>query len=188
VQTTIYSFIVILITRDFYPFFISKETTSNANIDENKRDSVSKEILFLILSGICNSTAQFLYYLALQNLPVGEATVFRLTATISVFILGKIFLDEPIGYFKGLMLIISIIGIVLVSKVEFIFGDKNVSPKSTNESSSIESEQRRLYAILIMISGSFLGSIATVIKRKVSYLDDLKIVLVFVTDFKLFCK
>ncbi len=83
------------------------------------------------------ATAQFLYYLALQNLPVGEVTVFRLTATISVFILGKIFLDEPIGYFKGLMLIISIIGIVLVSKVEFIFGDKNVSQKLNNESYSV---------------------------------------------------
>jgi drug/metabolite transporter (DMT)-like permease len=172
-QTTVYSLIIILITRDFYPLVISNETTlSNANTDHNTKNSFSKELLFLILSGSSDSISQFLYYVALKNLPVGEVTVFRLTTIIFVFLLGKIFLDEPIGYFKGLMLVLSIIGITLVSKVEFIFGDKNVSSKLTNESSSIESEQTRFYAILLMISGSFLSSIATIIKRKVILFDD----------------
>jgi len=82
VQTTVYSILVILITRDFYPFVISNKTTTssrNSEIDRKVKNAFIKEILFLILSGSVHSIAQFLYYFALKNLPIGEAVVFRLS-------------------------------------------------------------------------------------------------------------
>jgi drug/metabolite transporter (DMT)-like permease len=167
-QTSVYSLIIILTMRDFYPFIpkdlesvLETIPSSHQQQQVENDESYLKSILFLLLGAFTDSTATFLYYSALQQLEIGDANVVRLSTTFFVYLLAKIFLGELIGLFNALMLLISVVGIALVSKVKFIFGGNN------NRLDFDESHYHRLWPTFLVILACFLFSITAIIWRKV---------------------
>ena len=73
----------------------------------------------MAIRALSGTTNIFLFYSALQYIPLAEATIFSLSVPVFVFIFARIFLKEPFGRWHVAALVLSIVGIALASKIDF---------------------------------------------------------------------
>ena len=77
---------------------------------------------FLLLRAITGSTGSILLYQSIQRLSVGDSVTLMFTSTVFAAILGCLFLKERLSILEGFMIIITMAGVVLISKPAIIFG------------------------------------------------------------------
>ena len=80
--------------------------------------------------GIINSAA---IYFAVKHMPIGDMTMIAASSTIFVCVYGKIFLSEPIQKINVFNIALVLIGILLITKPRFIFGNDDDSVYETDE-------------------------------------------------------
>lgn len=73
--------------------------------------------ILLILRGIFGATNLFLNFVAFRYLPLGEAAVIIFSVPVFVTITARIFLKEPCGIFQSIIVFLTVIGIILTTKI-----------------------------------------------------------------------
>ncbi|XP_031572644.1 solute carrier family 35 member G1-like [Actinia tenebrosa] len=114
-------------------FLIQLAITVPFLIHANERISFSPKIMvFLILRGFTGTSGMLTRLYAVQNMPIGDATVLMFTTPVFVAIFGRIFLKEPLQRIYIFLLIICLIGVILIARPIFIFGHPEEAPEYDN--------------------------------------------------------
>ncbi|CAL1300038.1 unnamed protein product [Larinioides sclopetarius] len=78
----------------------------------------------LIFRGLVGATSLFLRFVAFQNLPIADASVIVFSIPVFVAVLARIFLKEPCGFFHAFTVFLTLLGIVLITKLPLILADE----------------------------------------------------------------
>ncbi|ORX93568.1 hypothetical protein K493DRAFT_315937 [Basidiobolus meristosporus CBS 931.73] len=117
-----------------------------------------RELVFgLIIRGFAGAFGLALFYVAVANLPLADATVLFFMGPIFTAILARLVLKESFGPFDQLASFTSLFGVGLIAKPEFIFGE--------NTSHEIDPQQR-LIGVVAALLGAVMSAIAYVTVRK----------------------
>lgn len=88
-----------------------------------------KIMLFLLLRGFTGTSGMLTRLYAVQNMPLGDATVLMFTTPIFVAIFGRIFLKEPLHRMYIFLLLLCLAGVILIARPSFIFGHPDTAPE-----------------------------------------------------------
>ncbi|KAJ9598503.1 hypothetical protein L9F63_010823 [Diploptera punctata] len=77
--------------------------------------------LLLQLQGIVGGSTLVLLFFTFRRLPLGDATTIIFSSPVFVMIMSFLFLREPCGFFRTLIVCLLLTGVVLISKPPFIF-------------------------------------------------------------------
>ncbi|XP_035218714.1 solute carrier family 35 member G1-like [Stegodyphus dumicola] len=78
----------------------------------------------LIFRGLVGATSLFLRFVAFKKLPIADASVIIFSIPVFVAVLARIFLKEPCGFFHAFTVFLTLLGIVLITKVPVILADE----------------------------------------------------------------
>lgn len=146
---------------------------------------------WLLFRGLAGTLGLCLFFYSITQLPLADATgkqsklsttrflrsSEKLTETFFiavVFFLGPMFtalgaslvLGEPFSLFDGICSISCMIGVILVSKPQFLFGGSNGS-EDNGHSGENNNELQRLFAIFCALLGAIMSAVAYVTVRKI---------------------
>ncbi|PIK53372.1 hypothetical protein BSL78_09734 [Apostichopus japonicus] len=127
------------------------------------------DTLFYLVSSVTGclswvSTSATLYYLQ-----VGDSTALELGATvIFTALLGHCFLSERVNKLDYVILLADVIGIILICKPEFLFGNKSVITEESTQT---------IYGSLIALLAGFFVSIWSLFVKKLSNKGTLNLML-----------
>ena len=94
------------------------------NLRRHKIDILGspKQFKFLLLRAITGSTGSIFLYQSIQRISVGDSVTLVFTSTIFTAIMAYFFLHEPLTIIDGLMIMLTMVGVVLISKPTLLFG------------------------------------------------------------------
>ncbi|XP_034250367.1 solute carrier family 35 member G1-like [Thrips palmi] len=75
----------------------------------------------LQLQGVVGALTLVLLFFSFRRLPLGDATTIIFSSPVFVLILSFLFLREPCGFFRTLVVCMLLTGVVLISKPPFLF-------------------------------------------------------------------
>ncbi|KAI8065312.1 hypothetical protein BC940DRAFT_259332 [Gongronella butleri] len=110
---------------------------------------------WLVLRGSAGAVGLALFFYSLTKLPLADATVVFFLGPVFTAILASIALHEPFTPFDMVCSVVSMAGIVFVSKPQFLFGDVSID------------SWERLFAIFCALMGAVLSAVAYVTVRRV---------------------
>ncbi|XP_022236483.1 solute carrier family 35 member G1-like [Limulus polyphemus] len=116
-------------------------------------------ILMVFLRGIFGSLALFMRFYAYHFLPIADASVIVFSIPIFVTIFARIFLNEPCGWFEGILLVFTISGITLMTKLPLQF--------LQSEESIDVSTKERIFGIAMALGSTIFASLVYIVIRKV---------------------
>ncbi|XP_055382917.1 solute carrier family 35 member G1 [Condylostylus longicornis] len=87
--------------------------------------------IILILRCFMGTTGLMLSFYAFRHMPLADASVIIFSTPVFVAIFARLFLKEPCGLFNILTIILTLVGVVLITRPPFIFGD--LSPTVSDE-------------------------------------------------------
>lgn len=144
-QLAVYRFIAILV------FSMPSAVKSRENLFG------PKDLRFLlILRGIFGATNLFLNFMAFRYLPLGEAAVIIFSVPVFVTVAARIFLKEPCGIFQSVTVLLTVIGILLTTKIPLKLA--SISLPYTSDS---------LYGIIAAIVSLLFSTLRFIVIRKV---------------------
>ncbi|XP_064460372.1 solute carrier family 35 member G1-like [Ornithodoros turicata] len=76
----------------------------------------------LVLRGLLGATSLFLRFYAIHYMPIADASVIIFSVPVWVSALAKLFLKEPCGFFHAFTVMLTLIGILLITKLPLLFG------------------------------------------------------------------
>ncbi|CEP15406.1 hypothetical protein [Parasitella parasitica] len=120
---------------------------------------------WLLFRGLAGTIGLSLFFYSITKLPLADATVVFFLGPACTAILASVVLGEAFTLFDGICSVACMIGVVLVSKPQFLFGggeDDGTSPKNQDVS-----EWQRLFAILCALLGAMMSAVAYVTVRKI---------------------
>lgn len=104
--------------------------------------------LLLVNRGLCGFFGLFGMYYSLQYLSLADATVLSFLAPLSAAIGGYIVLKEPYSKREAFAAIVSLLGVILIARPPFLFGDTNsVNSDSSDAASSLATAIDRIRAV-----------------------------------------
>ncbi|XP_015927195.2 solute carrier family 35 member G1 isoform X2 [Parasteatoda tepidariorum] len=77
----------------------------------------------LIFRGLVGATSLFMRFVAFRYLPIADASVIIFSIPVFVAVLARIFLKEPCGFFHAFTVFLTLLGIVLITKVPVILAN-----------------------------------------------------------------
>lgn len=110
----------------------------------------------LVLRGLVGATSLFLRFVAFRYLPIADASVIVFSIPVFVSVLARIFLKEPCGFFHAFTVFLTLIGIVLLTKLPII--DDVVSKNSPTY----------FYGISAALGSTIFGASVYVVIRKMT--------------------
>ncbi|KAK9759951.1 hypothetical protein K7432_016497 [Basidiobolus ranarum] len=113
----------------------------------------------LFIRGLFGAVGLAMNYYALTQLYLADATVLFFISPVLTAVLARIFLKEPYGMFESIACLLCTIGLLLIGKPSFLFG-QNI-PDSTD----IDAE-KRLWATGASLLGATMSSISVVMLRQ----------------------
>lgn len=144
-QLAVYRFIAILV------FSFPSAVKSQENLF-GPRDLRS----LLVLRGIFGATNLLLNFIAFRYLPLGEAAVIIFSVPVFVTVAARICLKEPCGIFQSITVSLTVIGIILTTKIPLKLASNSV-PYTTEA----------LYGILAAIISLLFSTLRFIVIRKV---------------------
>ncbi|KAK8785930.1 hypothetical protein V5799_007705 [Amblyomma americanum] len=78
--------------------------------------------LLLILRGLLGATSLFLRFYAIHYMPIADASVIIFSVPVFVSALAKVFLKEPCGLFHVVAILVTLVGLALITKLPLLFG------------------------------------------------------------------
>ncbi|KAI8047156.1 uncharacterized protein B0P05DRAFT_592803 [Gilbertella persicaria] len=113
---------------------------------------------WLLLRGLAGTIGLCLFFYSITQLPLADATVVFFLGPAFTAILASVVLGEAFSVFDGLCSIACMVGVVLVSKPQFLFG---------GEQDHAIPEWRRLFAVFCALLGAVMSAVAYVTVRKI---------------------
>ncbi|XP_023221416.1 solute carrier family 35 member G1-like [Centruroides vittatus] len=110
----------------------------------------------LIVRGFVGSTSLFLRFYALHYLPIADASVIIFSVPVFVSVLARIFLKELCGIFHVITVILTLIGIILITKLPLLI---------VNEISNYNVDH--LWGVMAALLSTFFGASVYIVIRKV---------------------
>lgn len=118
---------------------------------------------WLLFRGLAGTLGLCLFFYSITQLPLADATVVFFLGPAFTAILAAIVLGEAFTLFDGVCSVACMIGVVLVSKPQFLFGGNSAH----DDSAETISEWKRLFAILCALLGAVMSAVAYVTVRKI---------------------
>lgn len=81
----------------------------------------------LILRGLLGATSLFLRFYAIHYMPIADASVIIFSVPVFVSALAKVFLKEPCGFFHVAAVLVTLVGLALITKLPLLFGGGEVA-------------------------------------------------------------
>ena len=119
----------------------------------------------LFLRGLVGSLALVCVYYAITHLPLAEATVLQYLYPIFTAVLALLFLKEHIHWQLIVGIILSFIGVLCIVRPDFIFSDT--------------SQNLSYLAVLAGVFGAVGSSVAYVLVRKLSQIEDSSVIIFY---------
>ena len=118
----------------------------------------------LLLRGLLGYAALSAFFFALTRLPLAEATVIQYTSPIFTAVLAAIFLSESLRARDSFLVLLSLSGVVLMTRPAFLFGglEQGLDP----------------FAVSVALAGAFISAGAYVTVRELGRTED-PVVIVF---------
>ncbi|XP_054925870.2 solute carrier family 35 member G1-like [Dermacentor andersoni] len=76
----------------------------------------------LVLRGLLGATSLFLRFYAIHHMPIADASVIIFSVPVFVSALARIFLKEPCGLFHVVAVLVTLVGLALITKLPLLFG------------------------------------------------------------------
>lgn len=89
--------------------------------------------LMLLLRSFVGTTGLMLSFYAFRNMPLADANVIVFSVPVFVAIFARLFLKEPCGIFNVITVILTLIGVVLITRPPILFNELVPPLASTNE-------------------------------------------------------
>ncbi|XP_076363497.1 solute carrier family 35 member G1-like [Tachypleus tridentatus] len=114
--------------------------------------------LMVFLRGIFGSFGLFMRFYAYHFLPIADVSVIIFSVPIFVTIFARIFLKEPCGWFEGIMLLFTIVGITLMTKLplQFLQGEERIDVLTKDH----------IFGILMALGSTIFASLVYIVIRK----------------------
>lgn len=106
----------------------------------------------LVLRGLLGATSLFLRFSAIHYMPIADASVIIFSVPVFVSALAKVFLKEPCGVFHVAAVLVTLVGLALITKLPLLFGG----------ASHVE-----LRGVLAALSSTVFGASVYIVVRKV---------------------
>lgn len=116
--------------------------------------------LMLIVRSFVGATGLMLSFYAFRHMPLADSSVIVFSVPVFVAIFARIFLKEPCGLFNVVTIILTLIGVVLITRPPFIFGT-NI-PSSALEEQTLGTD---LWAPVAAFSATLFGANVYVLLR-----------------------
>ncbi|CAF4885118.1 solute carrier family 35 member G1 [Pieris napi] len=90
--------------------------------------------LLLILRSIVGTIGLMLSFYAFRNMPLADASVIVFSVPVFVALFARVFLKEPCGIWNTISIILTLVGVILITHPPFIFGDEKVESNENYDS------------------------------------------------------
>lgn len=137
----------------FITFFVMS-MPQTVKCDENPLGPKDRRML-LLLRGVLGATTLFLTFMTYRLLPLGEGTTILFSFPVFVTLTAKVFLKEPCGAFQSIAVVLTVIGVIFMSKL----------PSHLSEMSVVFTSDRT-YGVLAAIAAVLFRTGQFVIIRK----------------------
>ena len=91
-----------------------------------------KITILLVVRGLLGVSNVLIRYYAVQNMPLGDATVLAFTSPVFVAVFAKLILKERLHWIYGVLLVLSLAGVTMIARPTFIFGHPDDVPEYEN--------------------------------------------------------
>lgn len=130
-----------------------------------------REMRFMLcIRGIVGFFGVFGLYFSLQYLSLSDAVAITFLIPMVTAFLAWTILHERYSLLEGVCSIISLGGVLLIAKPNFIFGSESQSETAGDDSIESSSTEKRLLATAVGLVGAFGGSSVYIILRKIGKL------------------
>lgn len=120
--------------------------------------------LILVLRCFVGTTGLMLSFYAFRHMPLADASVIIFSTPVFVAIFARLFLKEPCGLFNVATVILTLIGVVLITRPSAIFG--NSIPSLTDEQiNDIEQNANGVWGPVSALLSTLFGASAYVTLR-----------------------
>ncbi|CAK8678088.1 unnamed protein product [Clavelina lepadiformis] len=117
-----------------------------------------KTVGFLTIRGVAGSVSIIFFAMSIQHLPVGTVTSIAYIYPALVGLFAWVCLREKCSVVRGVLTVLTFIGLLFVSEPPFIFGGEPVDHKGTSNT--------RVLGVIYAISCAVLAAISIIITRK----------------------
>lgn len=115
--------------------------------------------IMLLLRSFTGTVSLMLSFYAFRHMPLADASVIVFSVPVFTGIFAKLFLKEPCGLFNVFSIILTLIGVVLITRPPVVFGDSVNSLGSDNE------QKTEVWAAVAAFSATLFGANAYVLLR-----------------------
>ncbi|CAI6368879.1 unnamed protein product [Macrosiphum euphorbiae] len=134
----------------------------------NKQNPFPKgQRLMLLLRAFAGATSVSLIFYAIRHMPLADASVIVFSVPVMVAIFARIFLKEPCGLFHYFTLFLTMIGVLLITRPPFLFGQST--------------KQYNFLGPLAALLSTFFGAIVYILLRALKNLHFSVIMVTFAT-------
>ncbi|OAX35819.1 DUF6-domain-containing protein [Rhizopogon vinicolor AM-OR11-026] len=123
--------------------------------------------LLLLNRGLCGFFGLFGMYYSLQYLSLADATVLSFLFPLSIAIGGHFILKEPYSKRQAFAAIFSLLGVMLIARPPFLFGDTSSVESDSSDMASKATAVDRIRAVGVALFGVVLGSGAVLSMRAI---------------------
>ena len=78
--------------------------------------------IMLVLRSVFGCTSLLLQFYAFQHMPLADASVIVFSAPVFVAVFARLFLREPCGAFQACLILLTLMGVLLITRPPFLFG------------------------------------------------------------------
>ncbi|XP_076256742.1 solute carrier family 35 member G1 [Rhynchophorus ferrugineus] len=114
--------------------------------------------IMLILRSFTGTTALMLSFYAFRHMPLSDASVIVFSVPVFTAVFARMFLKEPCGWFNIFSVIVTLIGVILITRPPIIFGN-------TIESLGDNGQTPEIWGAVAAFSSTLFGANAFVILR-----------------------
>ncbi|XP_038217443.1 solute carrier family 35 member G1-like [Zerene cesonia] len=82
--------------------------------------------ILLILRSVVGTVGLMLSFYAFRNMPLADASVIVFSVPVFVALFARVFLKEPCGIWNTISIILTLLGVILITHPPFLFGSEQV--------------------------------------------------------------
>lgn len=126
----------------------------------NENPYPSGKRLMLLLRSFVGTTGLMLSFYAFRHMPLADSSVIVFSVPVFVAIFARIFLKEPCGFFNVVTIVLTLVGVLLITRPPFVFGTHIPSLASDDQTASTD-----LWAAVAAFSATLFGANVYVLLR-----------------------
>lgn len=108
----------------------------------------------LIIRGLLGASNLFLRFMAFRHLPLADASIIVFSVPVFVTIFARIFLKEACGIFQGIIVILTLLGVFLITKMPLVIA------------AGISYKREQIWGIVAAVTSTLFGAGVYIVLRK----------------------